>query len=66
MPDYEAVADEYRVAYEQLKHCEKQMEQVLDALNRDHGLAFRRYEVAREAYLMLALGEDDGFLKAEE
>lgn len=66
MPDTIAIADEYRIAYEQLQHTERRMDEMEAALRRDHDLAVKRYELARGAYVTLALGEDDEFLKAEE
>lgn len=66
MSDVDEVADEYRVAYQQLRHCEKRMDELEASLRRDHELAVRRYELARGAYIARALGEDDEFLKPEE
>ena len=66
MPDLEAIASEYRTAYQQLKRTEKQMDEMEAALKRDHDLAAKRYEMARGAFIALALGEDDEFLAREE
>lgn len=65
MPDIEAVADEYRLAYEQLKHLKAQQRTIEEQMERDFDLAWKRYEGAQRAYLELALGEDDQFLKGE-
>lgn len=66
MPEYQEVADEYRVAYQQLQATEKRMLDATAALQRDVDLAEKRYEGARRAYCELALGEDDEFLKADD
>lgn len=56
------LADDYRVAYEQLKHVDKRAEKVMAALENDRELALKRYQIARKAFHELALGEDDEFL----
>lgn len=57
------LAAEYQIAYQQLRHVEKRTEEALAAFDRDLDLARKRYEMARRAFVELALGEDDEFLK---
>ncbi len=66
MSNFDAAAEEYRIAYQQLRHAENEMDRIIEGLERDHALAAKRYEVAREAYVTLALGETDEFLKPED
>jgi hypothetical protein len=66
MEKFEDVGSEYKVAYEQLRHAEKQTEEVEERLRRDLQLARKRYETARSAFLSLALGEDDEFIVSDE
>jgi hypothetical protein len=66
MADFDAIAEEYRIAYLQLQHCEQQMDEMEASLKRDHDLAVKRYEMARAAFVTLALGEADAFLVTGE
>ena len=67
MARIEEVADEYRIAYQQLKHHEKRAEDMVTQLEREGALHWKRYEMARAAFVELALGsgETDDFLAGE-
>jgi hypothetical protein len=67
MARFEDVADEYRIAYQQLKHHEKQAEELVKQMEREGALTWKRYQMARAAFVELALGsgEKDDFLDGE-
>ncbi len=58
----DALASDYRIAYQQLQYVDKQAEKVLEALERDRALALKRYRLARTAFLKTALNGDDEYL----
>ncbi len=60
------LASEYKIAYQQLQHVERKVTSTLLLLENDRRLALKRYELAREAWSKLALGEDDEFLDEQE
>lgn len=66
MATFEETGQEYRVAYEQLKHLKAQHKAIREQLDRDYDLTWKRYESAQRSYLELALGEDDAFLSLQE
>ena len=66
MPADQEASDEYRIAYQQWKRATKEYGAIVARAEQDLKLAEKRYEVAREAYVTLALGEDDEFLALED
>jgi hypothetical protein len=67
MASFEEIAGEYRIAYQQLVRAEEQSRQLAEQMEREYRLHRKRYEMARAAYVALALGEGeaDEFLDGE-